>query len=78
MAASDEQPAREDPSNPELDVKKLHALPTEQQDLYLLTFTSDLARHVEAWMPMVHRRIRYTSRENCSRSSIWPLPRPRE
>ena len=48
MAASDEQPAREDPSNPELDVKKLHALPTEQQDLYLLTFTSDLARHVEA------------------------------
>lgn len=34
-------------SNPELDVKKLHALPSEQQDLYLLTFTSDLARHVD-------------------------------
>jgi hypothetical protein len=33
-------------SQPELDVKKLHALPSEQQDLYLLTFTSDLARHV--------------------------------
>lgn len=31
----------------ELDVKKLHALPTEQQGLYLLTFTADLARHVE-------------------------------
>ncbi|ORY03582.1 HEAT repeat protein-like protein [Clohesyomyces aquaticus] len=33
-------------SNPELDIPKLHALPSEQQDLYLLTFTSDLARHV--------------------------------
>lgn len=33
-------------SNPELDVQKLHTLPTEQQDLYLLTFTSDLTRHV--------------------------------
>lgn len=31
---------------PELDIKKLHALPSEQQDLYLLTFTGDLARHV--------------------------------
>ncbi|RMZ89528.1 hypothetical protein DV736_g3242, partial [Chaetothyriales sp. CBS 134916] len=30
---------------PELDVSKLHALPTEQQDLFLLTFVSDL-RHV--------------------------------
>lgn len=44
--AADEQPANESPSNPELDIKKLHALPSEQQDLYLLTFTSDLARHV--------------------------------
>ncbi|RMZ72794.1 HEAT repeat [Pyrenophora seminiperda CCB06] len=34
--------------NPELDIKKLHALPSEQQDLYLLTFTSDLARHVDS------------------------------
>lgn len=33
-------------SNPELDVQKLHSLPSEQQDLYLLTFTSDLTRHV--------------------------------
>ncbi|CAO2648248.1 Nn.00g075150.m01.CDS01 [Neocucurbitaria sp. VM-36] len=44
--AADETPANESPSNPELDIKKLHALPSEQQDLYLLTFTSDLARHV--------------------------------
>ncbi|KAL2432530.1 HEAT repeat-containing protein 5B [Exophiala dermatitidis] len=34
-------------SHPELDVSKLHALPTEQQDLYLLSFVSDLQRHVE-------------------------------
>ncbi|PSN70656.1 ARM repeat-containing protein [Corynespora cassiicola Philippines] len=33
-------------SNPELDIQKLHALPSEQQDLYLLTFTADLARHI--------------------------------
>jgi hypothetical protein len=46
MAASDEPAANGDPMNPELDIKKLHALPSEQQDLYLLTFTSDLARHV--------------------------------
>lgn len=45
-ATADEPPPSDDPSNPELDVKKLHALPSEQQDLYLLTFTSDLARHV--------------------------------
>ncbi|GAB7366071.1 hypothetical protein MBLNU230_g7638t1 [Neophaeotheca triangularis] len=31
----------------QLDVPKLHSLPSEQQDLYLLTFTTDLARHVE-------------------------------
>lgn len=35
-------------THPQLDIKKLHALPSEQQDLYLLTFTSDLARHVAA------------------------------
>jgi hypothetical protein len=34
------------PRDPELDVQKLHSLPSEQQDLYLLTFTSDLTRHV--------------------------------
>ncbi|OCT54946.1 HEAT repeat protein [Cladophialophora carrionii] len=31
----------------ELDVTKLHSLDTAQQDLYLLTFVSDLQRHVE-------------------------------
>ncbi|OCK79552.1 ARM repeat-containing protein [Lepidopterella palustris CBS 459.81] len=35
-------------SNPQLDIPKLHSLPSEQQDLYLLTFTSDLARHVSS------------------------------
>lgn len=30
----------------ELDIPKLHSLPSEQQDLYLLTFVSDLLRHV--------------------------------
>ncbi|KAL6707034.1 hypothetical protein ACN47E_004786 [Coniothyrium glycines] len=48
MAAADDPAASQGPSNPELDVKKLHALPSEQQDLYLLTFSSDLARHVAA------------------------------
>ncbi|KAK8212663.1 HEAT repeat protein-like protein [Phyllosticta capitalensis] len=31
-------------TNTDLDVTKLHALPSEQQELYLLTFTTDLAR----------------------------------
>jgi len=35
----------------ELDVSKLHALATEQQDLYLLTFVSELRRHVEQIPP---------------------------
>ncbi len=30
----------------ELDVPKLHALPSEQQELYLLTFTHDLTQHI--------------------------------
>lgn len=30
-----------------LDVSKLHSLPSEQQDLFLLTFLSDLVRHVQ-------------------------------
>ncbi|RLM01530.1 hypothetical protein CFD26_107778 [Aspergillus turcosus] len=30
----------------ELDITKLHALPSEQQDLYLLTFTSDLVQYI--------------------------------
>ena len=32
--------------NPELDIQKLHTLPSEQQELYLLTFAADLARLV--------------------------------
>ncbi|KAJ4287630.1 hypothetical protein N0V90_012333 [Kalmusia sp. IMI 367209] len=43
---SDPTPTNGAASNPELDIKKLHALPSEQQELYLLTFSSDLARHV--------------------------------
>jgi hypothetical protein len=46
--AADDQASNKGTSNPELDIKKLHALPSEQQDLYLLTFSSDLARHVAA------------------------------
>ncbi|KAH0562317.1 hypothetical protein GP486_002982 [Trichoglossum hirsutum] len=34
--------------NPELDITKLQSLPPEQQELYLLTFTSDLVRHVSS------------------------------
>ncbi|OOF91177.1 hypothetical protein ASPCADRAFT_155493 [Aspergillus carbonarius ITEM 5010] len=34
------------PPRAELDITKLHALPSEQQDLYLLTFTSDLVQHI--------------------------------
>ncbi|KAL8708724.1 MAG: hypothetical protein Q9220_006450 [cf. Caloplaca sp. 1 TL-2023] len=30
----------------ELDIKKLHSLPSEQQDLYLLTFTLSLENHI--------------------------------
>ncbi|RDW89137.1 ARM repeat-containing protein [Coleophoma cylindrospora] len=47
---STEAPSRpvEASPNPELDIKKLQALPSEQQDLYLLTFVSTLTKHVEA------------------------------
>jgi HEAT repeat-containing protein 5 len=31
----------------DLDISKLHSLPSEQQDLFLLTFVSDLVRHVQ-------------------------------
>lgn len=40
-------PATNGTSDAELDIAKLHALPTEQQDLFLLTFVSDLQHHVE-------------------------------
>ncbi|KAH1495757.1 hypothetical protein LV164_007989 [Aspergillus fumigatus] len=41
-------PAASDNAAPraELDITKLHALPSEQQDLYLLTFTSDLVQYI--------------------------------
>ncbi|KAG9239350.1 armadillo-type protein [Amylocarpus encephaloides] len=38
-------------STPELDVKKLQSLPSEQQDLYLLKFISTLTKHVEGLDP---------------------------
>ncbi|KAK0101044.1 hypothetical protein ONS96_006274 [Cadophora gregata f. sp. sojae] len=44
-------PPREPSSNPELDIKKLQALPSEQQDIYLLTFVSSLTKHVESLEP---------------------------
>ncbi|KAL8946295.1 MAG: hypothetical protein Q9222_007289, partial [Ikaeria aurantiellina] len=40
----------------ELDVKKLHSLPSEQQDLYLLTFTLSLENHV---CTLDHKEICY-------------------
>jgi hypothetical protein len=46
-AATEPTPIANGTPDPELDVAKLHALPTEQQDLFLLTFVSDLQRHVE-------------------------------
>ncbi|KAE9374166.1 ARM repeat-containing protein [Stipitochalara longipes BDJ] len=46
---SNEAPtSRVDSATPELDVKKLASLPSEQQDLYLLTFVSTLTKHVES------------------------------
>lgn len=44
-------PPREPSTNPELDVKKLQALPSEQQDVYLFTFVSSLTKHVESLEP---------------------------
>ena len=50
MSPSEHAPAPTASENlaPELDVPKLHALPSEQQDLYLLTFTSDLVQFISA------------------------------
>ncbi|KAF4556724.1 Hypothetical protein D9617_1g086030 [Elsinoe fawcettii] len=47
----DTHAAPEDIPAPQLEIEKLHALPSEQQDLYLLTFTSDLVRHVDRLEP---------------------------
>ncbi|KAJ5471134.1 hypothetical protein N7530_008491 [Penicillium desertorum] len=48
MSSSDTVPAPSSPRNgvPELDIPKLHALPSEQQELYMLTFTSDLVQYI--------------------------------
>ena len=35
-------------SGPQLDLQKLHSLPSEQQDLYLFTFAVEFDKHVEA------------------------------
>ena len=48
MSAPEVQSVTEKASHAELDVTKLHALPSEQQDLYLLTFSSDLVQHVSS------------------------------
>ncbi|KAF2084373.1 HEAT repeat protein-like protein [Saccharata proteae CBS 121410] len=52
MASAEQAPpianGTSDTSSPELDIPKLHALPSEQQELYLLTFTADLARHASS------------------------------
>lgn len=46
VSSSDKDKDKDKDSAFQLDIAKLHALPSEQQDLYLLTFSSDLARHV--------------------------------
>ncbi|KAJ5139339.1 uncharacterized protein N7515_004187 [Penicillium bovifimosum] len=48
MASSDTAPATSPSQNgvPELDIPKLHALPSEQQELYMLTFTSELVQYI--------------------------------
>jgi hypothetical protein len=51
-ASVEAQPPKSEPTentataNPELDTSKLKSLPTEQQDLFLLTFVSKLTKHV--------------------------------
>ncbi|KAJ5734676.1 hypothetical protein N7533_013079 [Penicillium manginii] len=50
MSTSESAAPSSSPENavPELDIPKLHALPSEQQDLYLLTFTSDLVQYISS------------------------------
>ncbi|TIA62932.1 ARM repeat-containing protein [Aureobasidium pullulans] len=45
MATDQNAPPPVADSTLQLDIAKLHALPSEQQDLYLLTFSSDLSRY---------------------------------
>ncbi|OJJ43820.1 hypothetical protein ASPZODRAFT_19122 [Penicilliopsis zonata CBS 506.65] len=44
-------PPSDSAARAELDIAKLHALPSEQQDLYLLSFTSDLVQYVSSLDP---------------------------
>lgn len=54
MSSREEAPSSTNGANsvthsiPELDVQKLHSLPSEQQDLYLLSFTADIVKHASA------------------------------
>ncbi|RDW83878.1 AP-1 complex accessory protein LAA1 [Aspergillus mulundensis] len=47
-SSSDNNTSNDATPRAELNITKLHALPSEQQDLYLLTFTSDLVQHISA------------------------------
>jgi len=49
--STDPPPPRLDSTTPELDIKKLQSLASEQQDLYLLTFLSTLTKHVKSLDP---------------------------
>ncbi|KAB8263979.1 armadillo-type protein [Aspergillus pseudonomiae] len=52
------------PPRAELDVTKLHALPSEQQDLYLLTFTSDLVQYISGLeKPQVSAQQKFLKKE---------------
>ncbi|PYI22599.1 HEAT repeat protein [Aspergillus violaceofuscus CBS 115571] len=58
----------------ELDISKLHALPSEQQDLYLLTFTSDLVQHISGLdKPQVSSQQKFLKKELFK---ILTLPSP--
>ncbi|KAL4779997.1 armadillo-type protein [Aspergillus varians] len=47
-SSSDNNKSTDAAPRAELDITQLHALPSEQQDLFLLTFTSDLVQHISA------------------------------
>lgn len=52
------------PSRAELDITKLHALPSEQQDLYLLTFTSDLVQYISGLeKPQISAQQKFLKKE---------------
>lgn len=52
------------PPRAELDITKLHALPSEQQDLYLLTFTSDLVQYISGLeKPQISAQQKFLKKE---------------